>query len=701
MESGYLVIRRQGNSKGDDCIGTVCQVEDDNAVVQWPGGLRTRIPLPVPSDITVVPVDSLRYRSLRDASALRKEFAESPVSVLIKLLGEMGGEASLKELHSQARNLGLAGEHNSTWWGRMRKRLLAHPRVAEAKPGAPLKLLDESADPFVEERALSAQEALEALATPATKRVQGRQQALRKAVASGASELSAYEHVAAHALGVALRSWPFDETAFTAQGVSEKVLAAVVEFLAEVTTGQRRAKNPVADPSSKLSKPGAPSPHAVTPLLVGLVTIPVESAAADQAAKLPRGLAAQECVMAVMARVDETDHPAGSEHLLRRGAALLKWAVAENSLVTAEQRDAFEEELCSRALRLLLRPAELAQPQGPLYEWVDLVLAAVPDHVVQHVIATTVSDDLKAALETLPARPNGGRKRATRLMTSLSALPDGADPAVQTLGDSAQTPEAGTGGGRETPDQEPGQAIEPEDQSSPAPAPAASSVRETDTSDGGADTPESAGLAQLFPQEERARYEAALDQERAVAWALRGERDDLRQKLATLQSRYDRADEEISTLREQLGNASAELADVARRAEALNRKAQRQEDELRQGRQAGRAASQSQLRQARIDGLRVLATVLAEVADQAMHTTPDESSSAHALYRRVLAQASVADLADIGTVDEEVDFDPLRHQSRTGSAARVVVERPGFAWQAGTAQEVVLVPALVRPAEHE
>ncbi|MEU3293355.1 hypothetical protein ABZ722_13420 [Streptomyces longwoodensis] len=698
MESGYLVIRRQGNSKGDDCIGTVCQVEDDNAVVQWPEGLRTRIPLPVPSDITVVPVDSLRYRSLRDASALREEFTKSPVSVLIRLLDEMGGEASVKELRSQARTLGLAGEHNSTWWSHMRKRLLSHPRVAEAKPGAPLKLLDESADPFVGERALSAQEALEALATPTTKWAQGRQQALRKAVASGASELSAYEHVAAHALGVALQSWPFDETAYTAQGVSERVLAAVVEFLAEVTTGQRRAKNPVADPSSKLSKPGAPSPHAVTPLLVGLVTIPVESAAADQAAKLPRGLAAQECVMAVMAGFDETEQPADRKQLLRRGAALLQWAVAENSLVTGEQREAFGEELCSRALRLLLLSAELEQHQGPLYEWVDLVLAAVPDHVLQHVIATTLSDDLKAALETLPARPNGGRERATRLMTSLSARPDESDPAVQSLRDSAQTPEAGAYGGP-TPDKEPGQAIEPEDQSSPAPAPAASSVQETCASDGAADTPESSEIGQSFPLEERARYEAALDQERAVAWALRSERDDLRQELATLQSRCDRADEEISTLRGQLGIASAELEDVTRRADALTRKAQRQEEELRQGRQAGRAASQSQLRQARIDGLRVLATVLAEVADQAIHTTTDDSASAHALYRRVLAQASAAGLTDIGPAGEEVDFDPVHHQSRTGPSARVIVERPGFAWQAGTPQEVVLVPALVRPVE--
>ncbi|UVN56330.1 hypothetical protein [Streptomyces albus] len=699
MESGYLVIRRQGNGNSNDCVGTVRLVEDDNAVVEWPDGQQTRIPLPVASDVTVVPVGSLQYRSLRDAKALRKEFAESPVSVLVTLLSEMGGEASIKELKGRTRELGLASEHNSAWWVRMRERMLAHPHVAESRPGEPLRFLDKPVDPFAEERALLAREALEALATPATKQARGRREALREAVAKEASELSPYEYVAAHALGVALQSWPFDETAYTTQSVSERVLAAAVEFLAEVTTPQRRAKNPVAAPSSKLSKPGAPSPHAVTPLLVGLVTTPVESAAADQAAKLPRGLAAQECVMAVMAGFEEPEHPAGSEHLLRRGAALLQWSVAENSLVTAEQRDAFGEELCSRALRLLLRPTELAPSQGSLYEWVDLVLGAVPDHVLQHATATIVSDDLKAALEMLPDRPNGGRDRATRLMTSLSSRPDGADPASKSQEDSAQTPEAGAGGGPEIPVHEAGQAIEPKVQSSPASAPADSSVWETDTSYGAADTPESAGIVQAFPQEERARYEAALDQERAVARALRGERDDLRQELTTLQSRCDRADEEISTLREQLGIASANLADVTRRAEALTRKAQRQEEELRQGRQAGRAASQSQLRHARIDGLKVLATVLVEVADQAIHTTTDESASAHALYRRVLAQASAAGLTGIGAAGEEVDFHPVHHQSRTGPTARVVVERPGFAWQAGTPQEVVLVPALVRPVE--
>lgn len=218
-------------------------------------------------------------------------------------------------------------------------------------------------------------------------------------------------------------------------------------------------------------------------------------------------------------------------------------------------------------------------------------------------------------------------------------------------------------------------------------------------SESAAGAPQSSEIGQSFSQEERARYEAALDQQRAVARALRSERDDLRRGLTSLQRRCDRADEEISTLREQLGIASAELADVTRRAEALTIKAQRQEEELRQGRQAGRAASQSQLRQARMDGLRVLATVLAEVADQAIHTTADDSVSARALYRRVLAQASAAGLTDIGAAGEEVDFNPVLHQSRTSPATRVVVERPGFAWQAGTPQEVVLVPALVRPVE--
>ncbi|MER5691141.1 hypothetical protein ACWDBO_05980 [Streptomyces mirabilis] len=125
MESGYLVIRRQGNGKGDDCTGVVRRVEDDSAVVQWREGQLTRIPLPVPSDITVVPLGSLRYRSLRDATALRKEFAQSPVSVLVTLLGEMDGEATVKQLQRRTRELGLASEHNNTWWDRMRGRLLA------------------------------------------------------------------------------------------------------------------------------------------------------------------------------------------------------------------------------------------------------------------------------------------------------------------------------------------------------------------------------------------------------------------------------------------------------------------------------------------------------------------------------------------------------------------------------------------------
>ncbi|MFF1810746.1 hypothetical protein ACFVXW_16725 [Streptomyces sp. NPDC058251] len=699
MEIGYLVIRRQGNGNGDDCIGMVCLVEDNNAVVQWPEGRLTRVPLPVPSEITVVPLGSLRYRSLRDATALRQEFAQSPVSVLVTLLGEMGGEATAKQLQRRTRELGLASEHNNTWWDRMRGRLLADPRVAEAKPGGPMRLLEHPLDPFAEERALPAREALEALATPATKRARGRQQALREAVVAGASELTAYEHIAAHALGVALQSWPFGDAEYTTLGVSEKVLATAVEFLANVTKGQRRANNPVAEPSPELRKQGAPSPHAITPLLVGLVTASTDSTATDQATKLPRGLAAQECAMAVMAGFEKTDQPTGSEHLLRRGTLLLQWALAEDTLTTAEQRAAFGEDLGSRALRLLLRPAEPRKSQGPLYEWVDLVLGAVPDHVLRHVIATTRSDDVKAGLEMLPDLPNGGREKTTRLMTSLSVRPDEAGQAIESPQDSAQPTKVGAGNGPGIPAQEPGQAIEPEDQSSSPTAPTPSPVQGADASDGASDTPESSETGEKFPPEERARYEAALDQERAVAWALRSERDELSQELATLRNQCGRADEEIGALQKQLGIASVELAEVTRRAEALARKAQRQEEDLRQNRQAGRAASQSQLRQARIDGLRVLATVLAEVADQAMHTTTDESASAHALYRRVLAQASAADLADIGTAGEAVDFDPVRHQSRTDPAARVVVERPGFAWQAGTPQEVVLMPALVRPVD--
>ncbi|MFF2464925.1 hypothetical protein [Streptomyces mirabilis] len=79
MESGYLVIRRQGNGKGDDCTGVVRRVEDDSAVVQWPEGQLTRIPLPVPSDITVVPLGSLHYRSLSSCCLSEREICVSAV----------------------------------------------------------------------------------------------------------------------------------------------------------------------------------------------------------------------------------------------------------------------------------------------------------------------------------------------------------------------------------------------------------------------------------------------------------------------------------------------------------------------------------------------------------------------------------------------------------------------------------------------
>ncbi|MEU1595120.1 hypothetical protein ABZ468_20140 [Streptomyces sp. NPDC005708] len=698
MESGYLVIRRQGDSKG---IGMVCLVEEGSVVVQWSEGRQSRIRLPVPADITVVPVGSLLYRSLRDAPALRKEFKESPVSVLVTLLGELGGEASFKQLQNQARGMELASEHNSTWWSHMRKRLLAHPQVAEVKPGGPLRLLDQPVDPFSDDRALPARDALEALATPATKRAKGRQQALQQAAVTGASELTVYEHVAAHALGVALKSWPFDTDAYTPQGVSETVLAAAVEFLADVTKSQRRAHNPVADPSPKRSKPGAPPPQAVTPLLVALVTTPMESAAADQAAKLPRGLAAQACVIAVTAWFERADRPAGGEHLLRRGATLLPSALAESPLVNAEQRTAFEEELASQALELVLHRANPQQSADPLYEWADLVLGTVSEHTLRHVIAATTSEDLRVALQALPDGPNRGRERTARVMTSLSERLDDADQAAEPAGDSEQTPDVGVGREAQTPDEEPEQvSVDPQHRSPVASAPAVSAEAGSDADDDdAADTPESAAAVREFLEQERIRYEAALSQERGVAQALRSERDELRQELATVQRQCDRADEEIGGLRAQLESAFAELAAVTRRAEALTRQAQRREEELRQSRQAGRAASQSQLRQARIDGLRALATVLAEVADQAIHAT-EESASARVLYRRVLAQAAAAGLVDFGTAGEEVDFDPVRHQALTDPAARVVVERPGFAWQAGgTLEEVVLVPALVRLAD--
>ncbi|MFD4599868.1 hypothetical protein ACFWPQ_17810 [Streptomyces sp. NPDC058464] len=146
-------------------------------------------------------------------------------------------------------------------------------------------------------------------------------------------------------------------------------------------------------------------------------------------------------------------------------------------------------------------------------------------------------------------------------------------------------------------------------------------------------------------------------------------------------------------------SAQRDLQEATQRIEAMTRQLQRRDDELRQSRQTARGASQAQLRQARIDTLRVLAAVLAEVADQAVHEG-EETGPASALYRRVLARAAAAGVLDIGALGEETEYDPVAHRAPGGPAARVVVERPGFVWQGARESEpVVLEQAVVRRAE--
>ncbi|WP_407697353.1 hypothetical protein, partial [Streptomyces kebangsaanensis] len=146
-------------------------------------------------------------------------------------------------------------------------------------------------------------------------------------------------------------------------------------------------------------------------------------------------------------------------------------------------------------------------------------------------------------------------------------------------------------------------------------------------------------------------------------------------------------------------SAQGELEEAAQRVEAMSRQVRRRDDELRQSRQTARGASQAQLRQSRIDTLRVLAAVLAEVADQAVHED-EETGPANALYRRALARAAAAGVLDIGAPGEETDYDPVIHRAPGGPTARVVVERPGFVWQGPRESEpVVLEHAIVRRVE--
>lgn len=141
VKSGDLVISRPNDGTDEAGIGIVCLVGDARVVVEWSDGQRTEIPLPAPSDIEVAPAGSLRHRSLRDAEALQQEFAESPVSVLVTLLGERGGTASFGDLRRWIGEFELAGGYDNTWWGNVRKELDTDPRVTKVKGGGQWKLL--------------------------------------------------------------------------------------------------------------------------------------------------------------------------------------------------------------------------------------------------------------------------------------------------------------------------------------------------------------------------------------------------------------------------------------------------------------------------------------------------------------------------------------------------------------------------------
>ncbi|MFJ3615428.1 hypothetical protein [Streptomyces hydrogenans] len=436
MKSGDLVISRPNDGTDEAGIGTVCLVDDARVVVEWSDGQRTEIPLPAPSDIEVAPVGSLRHRSLRDAEALQREFAESPVSVLVTLLGERGGTASFGELRRWARELELAGGYDSTWWVNVRRELDTDPRVTKVRGGAQWKLLDLPAD------------------------------------------------------------------------------------------------------------------------------------------RLPQ------------------------------------------------------------------------------------------EHMPSIAVATAEHDDVEAAVKVEPYSSSAPESP----MASLAAEPDGTECAVGPLDEQPSQDSVLPGG----------------------------PVEEAEGHH--TDIHELSEASLGLPSDERNQYEAALRRQKTAAEELRAERDRLRLRVSDLQAECNRSDEQAGILRQQFADVSSTLVEANRRAEALADKVQRREEELRQVRQAGRVISQSQLRQARMDGLRVLAAVLVEVADHVVHAA--EVSGSDALYRRVLTQAAAASIADIGVAGEETSFDPVRHRFTTaGAAERVVVERPGFAWQPGTPQEVVLVPASVRAAE--
>ncbi|MFE9782271.1 hypothetical protein ACFYPA_29505 [Streptomyces sp. NPDC005775] len=685
MEIGSLVEQRDRSVVGR--IGTVRVLDETGVVVEWTEGASERLLFPLPESVVTLKPGSIQHRAATDLAALQEEFDSDPVEVLAQLLREHGKPASMGDLRKLTGSLRLVAEMSAERWTEMRRLLLAHSHVSGERRG-PLRW-----DPREDKvrrnsgHRMSASEALRQLAGPPRTVTAAAKKSLLPIVSAGLNELSPYELLAAHALGAFVAEWPQRWAEPSPERVPEEIRAVALKHIIEVVRARRRVILPGTPPSGSTGwDAGPPSSLPLLPLLVPLVAMPAPSRAADKAAKVISGENAWACGRSLMERFEQAvspssgsgDAPISVEQLrplLDRTPDLLRSALFRRPREDDGPWLEFAEEMATRAHELLAHPGLRRLPHGPVHEWGKIVAGypTIPIEIRAEAARAAQSSEGElsentaaldvpsgAAGETVPAC---AEQAVDVLAPPVAAITS--EPAVQDVPD--RLPET----------KQPAQDLHAE----------------------------IASLTQLLEAERssaeatRAQHERDRRSASAALAEAEAETNRSRLKLADRDQRLAASEEHSQATEDKWESTRRDLAAATQRVEALTLQGQRRNDELRQARHAVRGASQAQLRQARIDTLRVLAAILGEVADQAAHEK-DESGPASALYRRVLARAAAAGVRDIGSPGEEADYDPVRHRAPGGPTPRVVVERPGFVWQGPRdSDDVVLEPVVVRQAE--
>lgn len=112
------------------------------------------------------------------------------------------------------------------------------------------------------------------------------------------------------------------------------------------------------------------------------------------------------------------------------------------------------------------------------------------------------------------------------------------------------------------------------------------------------------------------------------------------------------------------------------------------EEMLRAGHSESTSAYASQLRQAKIDTIRVLCSVLDQLR---------ETEDGHRVWADAVSLAAKAGVAPLGTVGDVILVDPTQHEIMgAGSSREATVRRPGYEW-IDHDERVVITKALVTP----